>query len=44
MTSVGGEVAPKKGKERYDTCWADANLTRSKNKENTINSVGTNGW
>jgi hypothetical protein len=33
-TSVGGEVAPKRGKAGDDLSWADANLSGSKNKEN----------
>jgi hypothetical protein len=45
MMSAGGEVAPRKGKEGDDGGWADANLTRSKNEENThINSAGSNRW
>jgi hypothetical protein len=33
-TSAVGEVAPRRGKGGDDASWADANLTRPKNKEN----------
>jgi hypothetical protein len=34
-TSAGGEVAPGREKEGDDANWADVNLTRLKNKENS---------
>jgi hypothetical protein len=34
MTTVGGEVAPRRKKGGDDDSWADANLTGSKNEEN----------
>jgi hypothetical protein len=33
-TSVGGEVAPGRGKRGDDASWADTNLTGPKNEEN----------
>jgi hypothetical protein len=33
--SVGGEVAPGRGKGGNDSSWTDANLTGSKNEENS---------
>jgi hypothetical protein len=35
VTLVGGEAAPRRGKGVDDVSWADANLTGTKNKENT---------
>jgi hypothetical protein len=34
MMSAGGEVAPGRGKGGDNTCWADANLSGTKNEEN----------
>jgi hypothetical protein len=34
-TSVRGEAAPGRGKGGDDISWANANLTRPKNKENS---------
>jgi hypothetical protein len=33
--STGGETTPGRGKGGGDVSWADANLTRPKNEENT---------
>jgi hypothetical protein len=33
MTLVRGEAAPRRGKERDDVSWTNANLTGPKNKE-----------
>jgi hypothetical protein len=35
VTSVGGDAAPGRRKGRDDISWANTNLTRSKNKENS---------
>jgi hypothetical protein len=35
MTSVGGEMAPKRKKGGDDATWPDANLTGLKNEENS---------
>jgi hypothetical protein len=43
-TSVGWEVALRRGKEGDDASWADTNLTGSKNKENSRGRfICTNG-
>jgi hypothetical protein len=43
--SVGGEVAPGRGKGGDDVSWADANLIGLKNEKkiHTIDSAATNG-
>jgi hypothetical protein len=42
---AGGEAAPRRGKGGDDVSWADANLTGPKiNKNNVVDSDGTNGW
>jgi hypothetical protein len=38
-TSTGGDVTPGRGKGGDDASWADANLTKSKNKENSRGRV-----
>jgi hypothetical protein len=44
-TSIGGEVTPGRGKGRYVTSLADANLTEPKNEiKHTVDSTATNGW
>jgi hypothetical protein len=35
VTLAGGDVAPGMEKGRDDTSWADMNLTKPKNKENS---------
>jgi hypothetical protein len=34
VTSVRGEVTPRRGKREDDVSWVDTNLTGPKNKEN----------
>jgi hypothetical protein len=42
--SIGGEVTPGRGKGRYVTSLADANLTEPKNEiKHTVDSTATNG-
>jgi hypothetical protein len=43
-TSVGGEVAPGKGKGGDDTSWVDVNLTGSKNKKKSRGRFSWYKW
>jgi hypothetical protein len=42
--TVGGEAAPKRGKEGDDASWADVNLTGPKNKENSRGRFSCYKW
>jgi hypothetical protein len=42
--SIGGEVAPGRGKGGDDASWADANLTGPKNKENSHGQFSCYKW
>jgi pimeloyl-CoA synthetase len=43
-TSVRGETASERGKGGDNVDWADVNLTRLKNKENSHSRVNWNKW
>jgi hypothetical protein len=43
-TSIGGEVTPGRGKGGDEVSWTDANLTGSKNKENSHGQFSCYKW
>jgi hypothetical protein len=43
-TSVGGEAAPGRGKGGDNASWVGANLTGSKNKENSCGQFSCYKW
>jgi hypothetical protein len=43
-TLAGGDAAPGRGKGRDDASWADTNLARLKNKENTHGRFSCYKW
>jgi hypothetical protein len=43
-TSVGGEVAPGRGKGEDNVSWANANLTGPKNEENSRSRFSCFKW